>query len=51
MDLPTGWRESLERTGMTVITQLSSLFLVCIGLQIAWNGVKGVLESVTLHFG
>jgi multiple antibiotic resistance protein len=27
-------------TGMTVITQLSSFFLVCIGVQIAWNGVK-----------
>jgi multiple antibiotic resistance protein len=38
-------------TGMTVITQLSSFFLVCIGVQIAWNGIKALLESVTLHFG
>jgi hypothetical protein len=37
--------------GMTVITQLSSFFLVCIGVQIAWNGVKALLESLTLHFG
>jgi small neutral amino acid transporter SnatA (MarC family) len=36
---------------MTVITQLSSSFLVCIGVQIAWNGVKELLESVKLHFG
>jgi multiple antibiotic resistance protein len=36
---------------MTVITQLSSFFLVCIGGQIAWNGIKSLLELVTLHFG
>jgi multiple antibiotic resistance protein len=41
----------LGATGMTVITQLSSFLLVCIGVQIAWNGIKALLESVTLHFG
>jgi len=41
----------LGATGMTVITQLSSFFLVCIGVQIAWNGIKELLESVTLHIG
>src|SRR3981189_254494 len=41
----------LGAMGMTVITQLSSFFLVCIGVQIAWNGIKALLESVTLHFG
>jgi hypothetical protein len=41
----------LGATGMTVITQLSSFFLVCIGVQIAWNGIKALLESLTLHFG
>jgi multiple antibiotic resistance protein len=41
----------LGATGMTVITQLSSFFLVCIGVQIAWNGMKALLESVTLHVG
>jgi multiple antibiotic resistance protein len=41
----------LGATGMTVITQLSSFFLVCIGVQIAWNGVKALLESLTLHIG
>ena len=39
----------LGATGMIVITQLSSFFLVCIGVQIAWNGIKELLESVTLH--
>jgi multiple antibiotic resistance protein len=41
----------LGATGMTVITQLSSFLLVCIGVQIAWNGAKALLESLTLHFG
>src|SRR5246500_4072762 len=39
----------LGATGITVITQLSSFFLVCIGVQIAWNGIKELLESLTLH--
>jgi multiple antibiotic resistance protein len=41
----------LGATAMTVIIQLSSFLLVCIGVQIAWNGVKALLESVTLHIG
>ena len=48
-----GFADRLARilgpTGMTVITQLSSFLLVCIGVQIAWNGVKALLESLTLH--
>ena len=40
----------LGPTGLTVITQLSSFFLVCIGVQIAWNGIKELMESLTLHF-
>jgi multiple antibiotic resistance protein len=43
--------QMLGSTGMTVITQLSSFFLVCIGVQIAWNGIKELLETVTLHIG
>jgi small neutral amino acid transporter SnatA (MarC family) len=34
---------------MTVITKLSSFLLVCIGVQIGWNGIKELLESVALH--
>ena len=41
---------TLGQTAMTVITKLSSFLLVCIGVQIGWNGVKELLESVTLHF-
>jgi len=43
--------QMLGATGMTVITQLSSFFLVCIGVQIAWNGIKELLETVTMHIG
>jgi multiple antibiotic resistance protein len=39
----------LGRTAMSVITQLSSFLLVCIGVQIVWNGIKALLESVALH--
>ena len=39
----------LGSTAMTVIVQLSSFLLVCIGVQIIWNGVKALLESVTIH--
>jgi multiple antibiotic resistance protein len=41
----------LGATAMTVIIQLSSFLLVCIGVQIAWNGIKALLESLTLHIG
>jgi multiple antibiotic resistance protein len=41
----------LGATGITVITQFSSFFLVCIGVQIAWNGTKALPESVSLHTG
>jgi multiple antibiotic resistance protein len=39
----------LGATGMTVILQLSSFLLVCIGVQILWNGVSALLASVPLH--
>ena len=34
---------------MTVIMRLSSFLLVCIGVQILWNGVSALLGSVQLH--
>jgi multiple antibiotic resistance protein len=40
---------TLGQTGMTVVTKLSSFLLLCIGVQIGWNGVKELLESLTLH--
>ena len=41
---------TLGRTAMTIVTKLASFLLVCIGVQIGWNGVKELLESVALHF-
>jgi multiple antibiotic resistance protein len=39
----------LGQTGMSVMIKLSSFLLVCIGAQIVWNGIKALLESVTLR--
>jgi len=39
----------LGPTGMTVITQLTSFLLVCIGVQILWNGASALLVSLPLH--
>jgi multiple antibiotic resistance protein len=33
-------------TGMNVIVRLSSFLLVCIGVQILWNGASQLLSSV-----
>ncbi len=35
-------------TGMNVILRLSSFLLVCIGVQIFWNGASALLRSVPL---
>lgn len=44
--------EKLERllgaTAMGVILRLSSFILLCIGVQIVWNGVSGLLKSANL---
>ncbi len=39
----------LGTTGMTVILQLISFLLVCIGVQILWNGASALLVSLPLH--
>ena len=36
----------LGTTGMTVIMRLSSFLLVCIGVQIFWNGASVLLEAL-----
>jgi multiple antibiotic resistance protein len=36
----------LGDTGMSVIMRLSSFLLVCIGVQIIWNGLSTLLKSV-----
>lgn len=40
---------TVGRSATMVITKLSSFLLVRIGVQIAWNGIKELLESATLH--
>lgn len=48
-----GFADRLARilgpTAMVVVVKLTSFLLVCIGVQIAWNGIKALLETVTLH--
>jgi multiple antibiotic resistance protein len=39
----------LGTTGMTVILQLTSFLLVCIGVQILWNGTSALLSSLPSH--
>jgi multiple antibiotic resistance protein len=39
----------LGATGMTVIMQLTSFLLVCIGVQILWNGASALFVSLSLH--
>jgi multiple antibiotic resistance protein len=45
-----GFADRLERligaTGMGVIMRLSSFLLVCIGVQIVWNGASALLRSL-----
>jgi len=36
----------LGTTGMTVILQLTSFLLVCIGVQIVWNGARALLATL-----
>ena len=36
----------LGATAMNVVTRLSSFILLCIGVQIAWNGLSALLRSV-----
>jgi multiple antibiotic resistance protein len=38
----------LGETAMSVIMKLSSFLLVCIGVQIIWNGVSALLSSLPL---
>ena len=39
----------LGPTGMTVILQLTAFLLVCIGVQIFWNGASALLTSLHLR--
>jgi len=37
---------ALGATAMSVIMRLSSFLLVCIGVQILWNGVHALVQSL-----
>ena len=39
----------LGKTGMMVMLRLSSFLLVCIGVQIVWNGASALLGSAAHH--
>jgi multiple antibiotic resistance protein len=39
----------LGKTGMSVMLRLSSFLLVCIGVQIMWNGLSTLLSSLQFH--
>jgi len=41
--------EVLGDTAMNVVIRLSSFILVCIGVQILWNGLSALLRSVLLR--
>src|SRR5580704_1358805 len=40
---------AVGQTGMTVIVHLTSFLLVCIGVQILWNGASALLSSLPVH--
>jgi len=40
---------ALGPTAMNVIVRLSAFLLVCIGVQIMWNGIRALLEAVQFH--
>jgi len=41
--------QTLGATAMSVILRLSSFLLVCIGVQIMWNGISALLSSLPSH--
>ena len=40
---------AVGKTGMSVIVRLSSFLLVCVGVQILWNGISALLSSIRLR--
>jgi len=40
---------TLGKTGMAVIIQLAAFLLLCIGVQIMWNGISALLSSLPLQ--
>jgi multiple antibiotic resistance protein len=50
-----GFAERLARAlgenGMTIVVRLSSFLLVCIGVQIFWNGMSALVRNLSLGAG
>jgi len=44
-----GFAGILGNTGMTIIVRISAFLLVCIGVQITWNGVSSLLSSLVFR--
>ena len=44
---PTRFARILGPTAMSIILRLSSFLLLCIGVQILWNGVRELLSSLS----
>jgi multiple antibiotic resistance protein len=42
---------ALGQTAMNVLIRLSSFILLCIGVQIVWNGASTLLKSVLMNRG
>jgi multiple antibiotic resistance protein len=40
---------AIGKTGMVVIVRLSSFLLVCIGVQIVWNGITALVSSLHIE--
>jgi multiple antibiotic resistance protein len=43
--------KALGQNGMTIVVRLSSFLLVCIGVQIFWNGVSALVRNLSLGAG
>ena len=41
----------LGDTAMNIIIRLSSFILLCIGVQIVWDGVSALLSTIPVHSG
>ncbi len=39
----------IGNTGMQVVVRLSAFIMLCIGVEIGWNGVKSLLEEIVIH--
>ena len=41
--------QMLGETGTTIVIRLSAFLLLCIGVQIVWNGISALVGSVQIH--